>query len=360
MLRITPFLAALAFLFLMSPPALAQGEGDSSDDEPAEESDEQDTTPVDEAAETATEAAEEDVETATDAAEEAAETATDAAETTTDAAEEAAGTATEAAEAGEAAAATVAGAAAGCPEEPAEEEAEEGEPRPEVHLTAEAGAIWLTGNTKSITASGAVNFSVAHKMNKFGLVAGGAYGRGVVEGGTDEWVVTATRVFGDARYDRFLVPDLNSIYVMAGAFHDPFAGFDLRFQAGAGYAHQLVKTDVHALALEGGFNYTRDEYIDGVVPNSQNFAGGRVFAGYRLTPTASFGFGQSVEALLGGTDNVDDVFDGRLLSNTEITANISKIFGIKLGFLVNWDFRPPEGFAPVDTTASVTLVATLL
>lgn len=356
MLRTNLFLMLMGMLILTAPAALAQTDGDEGSETDSDEgSSEDESTP----AETATEAAGTAAETAEETAADAAETAADAVETATDAvdtATDAVDTATEAAaevvdEVPEAAEATPA-------EAPAEEEAED---KPEVHLTAEAGAVWLAGNTKSITANGGVNFSIAHKMNRFGLVFGGAYGRGVVAGdATNTWLETAKRVYGDARYDRFLIQDVNSIYVTAGAAHDPFAGLDLRFTAGAGYAHQLVKTDVHNLALEGGFNFTRDEYVDGVDPNAQNFAGGRVFVGYRLTPTESFGFGQSLEALIGGTDNTDAPFDGRLLSNTEITAQISKIFGIKLGFLVNWDFQPPEGFAPVDTTASVTLVATLL
>ena len=298
---------------------------------------------AEEAVEATTEGAEEAAEATTEAAEEAVEAATEAAES----AEEAAEAATEAAESAEEAA-----------DVPAEEEAEA---KPEIHLVAEAGALWLTGNTKSITANGVVNFSIAHKMNRFGLLFGGAYGRGVVaDDPTNTWLVTATRVYGDLRYDRFFIQDVNSIYVTAGGSHDPFAGLDYRITAGGGYAHQLVKTDMHNLAVEGGFNWTRDDYVDGVDPTGQNFIGGRAFVGYRLTPSASFGFGQSIEGLFGGTDNQDAPFDGRLLSNTEITAQISKIFGLKLGFLVNWDFAPPEGFAPVDTTGSVTLVATLL
>ena len=79
-----------------------------------------------------------------------------------------------------------------------------------------------------------------------------------------------------------------------------------------------------------------------------------------MTPSATFGFSQSVEGLFGGTDNGDARFDGRLVSATAITANISKIFALKVGFDLAWDFAPPAGFEPVDTVTSVTLVATLM
>jgi putative salt-induced outer membrane protein YdiY len=342
-------LQAFALLLLLAPAVHAGDEDEGSDEKTAEEKAEKAGKTAEEAGKTAEEKAEKAGEAVEEAAEEATEAATEAAEEATEAVEEAVD------EAPETAVEAVTEAAE------AVEEAEEAESKPEVTLSAEAGGLWLAGNTKSLTVSGGVNFGVAHGKNKFSLLAGGAYGRGVVAGdATNTWLVTATRVFGDARYDRFLIQDLNSIYVAAGAFHDPFAGFDLRFQGNLGYSHLLVATDIHKLALEGGVNYTRDEYVDGVDPNAQNFVGGRVFVGYKLTPTDSFGFGQSVEALVGGTDNVDARFDGRLLSTTEVTAQVSKVFGIKLGFLLNWDFEPPEGFAPVDTTTSVTLVATIL
>ena len=94
--------------------------------------------------------------------------------------------------------------------------------------------------------------------------------------------------------------------------------------------------------------------------------GGRLFAGYTLTPNEAFGFYLNVETLLGGADNVDGTFDGRLILDTGITANISKIFSIKLGFGMNFDYVPPDvdgvegpDVRPIDTTTMFTIVATL-
>jgi len=149
------------------------------------------------------------------------------------------------------------------PASSAEEAPAEEEPKTEVSLVAEAGLIWLAGNTQSITANGQVAFGIQRDGNRFSLNFGGAYGRSLVS--TDvvdadgtvirtdtEWVDTAKRVFGDARYDRFLVPDLNSIYVSGGAAHDPLAGLRFRAQGNAGYSHLLVNTDMHRFAAEAG------------------------------------------------------------------------------------------------------------
>ncbi len=244
-------------------------------------------------------------------------------------------------------------------EEPAAEgEAEEEEPKPEYSLVGEAGAVWLAGNTQSITANGRVAFGVLHARNRFGLEFGGSYGRSVIE---EEWTETARRVFGGVRYDRML-SDVNSIYAGAAGSHDPFAGSLVKIQGNLGYSHLLIQTDNHTLTAEGGFNYTHDEYTGDPVPDpsSQNFVGARLFGSYALDVNGNFGISQSIEALLGGTDNVDARFDGSLAAVTGLTATLTKVLGIKLGFALTWDFVPPEGFKPVDTTTSATFVFTLL
>lgn len=332
-----------------------------------------DATEATEPAEEATEAAEE----ATEAAEGAAEEATEAAE---GAAEEAA---EEAAEVVEEAAAEAPADAAEAAEAVAEDAAAN---KPTISLVAEAGVVWLAGNTQSITANGGVAFGLSVGRHAIGLNVGGNYGRSVIKTEVDEdgdgtidrvdsaWATSATRVFGDLRYDLSIIPDMNSIYAGFGMFHDPFAGYVYRLRGDVGYSHTIVNTGVHNLVGEAGFNYTRELYVDDVTTDAdddvsvrtQNFVGARLFAGYTLTPSDAFGFFVNVETLLGGTDNVDARFDGRLIAETGVTANLSKVFSIKLGFLLNYDFVPPDvdgvegpDVGPLDTTTTATLVATL-
>ena len=316
--------------------------------------------------------AEDAAEDAADAVEDAAEAAEDGAEAPAEAAEEAAV---------EEAAETVAEAAAD-----GEAPADEGKPKPKFSLVAEAGVVWLAGNTQSITANGGIAFGLKAGRHGFKLGFGGNYGRSVVKTEVDEdgdgtiervdseWATTATRVFGTLRYDVSLIPDVNSIYAGFGAFHDPFAGYVVRARGDLGYAHTIVNTPVHNLVGEAGLNYTRDLYVDDplkttdddVATRTQNFLGARVYAGYTLTPNDAFGFFVNAEVLLGGTDNAEARFDGRLTGETGITANLSKVFSIKLGFLVGYDFVPPDldgdgvrDLGPLDTTTTATLVATL-
>lgn len=339
--RITA-LIPFSLLLLLSSAAVAQ-EGDGSEDTSGDESSEE--APAEEAPS----------EDASSEAPAESEPEADAAEAVEEAAE-----ATEEAQAEEAAAEVTEAAAEATAEG---EAAEEEETKPEVDLVAELGAIWLMGNTRSITANGLITFAVSGDGNKFGWNFGGAYGRGVVvdaDGNpSSEWVENARRIFGGARYDRSIIQDVNSVFFAGNALHDTFAGLRLQAAANVGYAHQIVNTEKHSLAAEAGFNYSYDLFLEDADPADQHFAGARVFLGYGLT-LDQFGFGQSIEALFGGRNNLDAPFDGRIISTTSVTANINNILGVKFGFLVNYDIAPPEGFQPVDTTTTLTLVATIM
>jgi putative salt-induced outer membrane protein YdiY len=361
----------LNLALLLAVPGLAgAGEDDegTADEAPADEAP-ADEAPADESGDEAGEATTEGAEQATEAVEAATEAVEEATEGATEAVEEATEGATEAVEE-----------ATEAVEEPAEvveatEAPEEApaaaEKKPDIDLSAEAGAIWLHGNTKSINANGAVHFGVTHTGNKFSLDFGGSYGRGVVaDSGSDEWVEIAKKVGGALRYDRFLIPDVNSIYVGGGANHDPLAGFLVQARGDVGYSHQLVNTPKHALAVEAGFNYTRDQYLEPPqgIGGGQNFIGARIAGAYALNVNDNFGFTQGVEALLGGRENQDageTGFDGRIVSDTALSGSLATFLSVRFGFKLTYDFVPPvkadgTSFEALDTTTSITLVATFM
>ena len=374
----------LAMLLLVPTAALAGDEDAPADEAPAEGEPTEDA-PADEAppkgsreaAEAARAAGEEGAEEAIEATTEAVEDTTEAVEDTTEAVEgtteavegttEGAEAATDAVDEAVEAAAEVAKATV-----EADAPADAPEPKPKVVLSVEAGALWLAGNSKSISANGAVHFGVTHHKNKFGLDFAGAYGSGAVaDSGSDEWVELAKNVGGALRYDRFLIPDLNSLYASGGALHDPLAGFLVQARGDLGYSHQLLKNDKHSLVAEGGFNYSRDQYLpiaEGGPGGGQNFLGGRVAGAYALNVNDVFGFTQSLEALLGGRQNQDageEGFDGKITSMTGLSGTLSKVFSVKVGFKLGYDFVPPvkadgTSYEALDTAASITLVATIM
>ena len=361
-------------------PATAFAQGDESSDEGEEAPP---TKPAKKAADEAAEAVDE----AAEAVDEAAEAVDEAAEAVDGAAADQAAGAVDEAAADQTAEAAEAVDAPAVEDASAEPESALADPKKfKVSLVAEAGVVWLAGNTQSITANGGMAFGLANARHAFGLKLGGNYGRSVIKEEIDEngdgtidvvndkWATTATRIFGDVRYDLSLIPTVNSIYAGVGAFHDPFGGYVYRMRGDVGYSHHIVNTPVHSVRGEAGFNYTRELYVDDatittddeVSFRTQNFVGARLFAGYKLTPSEAFGFFLNVEALLGGTDNADARFDGRLGASTGIMANLSKVFSIKLGFAMDYDFVPPDldgipgpDVKALDTTTTATLVATL-
>jgi putative salt-induced outer membrane protein YdiY len=230
---------------------------------------------------------------------------------------------------------------------------EEGSKKPTVSLVAELGAVWLWGNTRSITVNGNLAFGIRGGRHQLTANVAGNYGRALV---ADVWSTSATKIAGGLRYDLFAT-DKGSIYVLGGAFHDPFAGMRVRGDAGAGWAQRLVETEKHKLVLEGGFQYAHEEYVLAVAPPRKNFWGARVFLGYALKINETLLFSEDLEALAGGTDDAAARFDGQLKSKTGLSVGISKALSLRFGFDLLWDFIPPEGFQPVDTTTSFTLVA---
>jgi len=359
----------LSALLMTAPLAYAEEEGDSD-----EESGEESTNPKDAVREAAEGAAEDAAAAAVnpkdavlDAAAEAA--AADAAAVEAAAAEAAATEA--AAAAAEAAAADAAAVEAAAAEAEAAEEAK----KAEVTLRAEAGFLGLFGNVESLSVNGLVHFGIQGGRHGFKLNVGGVGGQTKTvlvdeDGdptGESKWIESARRFFGDARYDLTLVPDVNSIYVGGGAFHDQYAGYVLRARGDAGYAHQLFSDDRHKLAAEAGFNFTHERYVDDGDPLTAtiaNFIGARLFADYSLNLNDAFGFTLTEEFLIGGTDNVDSDDpaqpDGRSITTVGLTGNISKVFSIKAGYQLAVDIVPPPGFKPIDHTVTFNLVANIL
>jgi putative salt-induced outer membrane protein YdiY len=242
----------------------------------------------------------------------------------------------------------------------------EGEPTPEVDssedkakvsLLAEAGFVWLAGNTQQITANGLLKFGLVKGKNTFGAKLGADYGRAVVE---TDWATTATKFSAELRYDRSFT-DLVGLYVLAGFMQDRFAGYDYALNASVGPVFALVATDRHSLKGEVGATYIFEDYIDGVDPNRQQVYGGRGFLGYALKLSETASITEDLEVLLGGTDNQDAPFDGRLLSTTGLSATLAKGLSVKLGFGLIYDFVTPDPtIKQLDTKTSVTLVSTLL
>ncbi len=240
---------------------------------------------------------------------------------------------------------------------------------PETKLSAEFGTSFATGNAIFYTVAGSVAASHEWDRNKVGAIGGINLGAAKADTDGDGLLSTAERsaayaqnvkrYFAEGRYDRFL-SDHDSLYVLAGAFQDPFAGYDLRSHEQLGYSRRLVKNDDTEVKAELGFdwaqeNYTAEAVAGGSVPYQDVFAG-RIL----LSVTHKFNDNVSVSDTFEYYQNVVDFNDVRILNSAALSAAINGKLALKLSHNLIFDNVPVEGFVPLDQTTMATLVATIL
>lgn len=229
----------------------------------------------------------------------------------------------------------------------------------------EFGGVYAAGNSESYALSGAANASAKWRNNKFSML--GAINRGSSRVDVDgdgridateraaPMVKNVERYSIQGRYDRFLSAK-DSLYVLAGAYSDQFAGFDLRSHQQLGYSRTLVASESTSLVAELGFDYAQENYVAGIDPNYADVFAARLMIGLAHKFNENVSFTDTVEAY----ENVMDPNDLRLLNTATLSASLSNRLALKLSHSLIFDNVPVEGFRKLDHTSMVTLVATLL
>ncbi|HHO53051.1 MAG TPA: DUF481 domain-containing protein [Deltaproteobacteria bacterium] len=246
-------------------------------------------------------------------------------------------------------------------EAPPEEVPEEAE----THLSAELGGVATSGNAMFYAINGGTSVSRKWDRNKLAGVAGINIGSAVpdtnADGLIDEaerdlgYLANARRLFAEARYDRFL-SDRDSLYVLGGAFHDIFAGYDLRSHEQLGYSRLLVDTEDTEVRTELGFDYAQEFYVAGVDPRYHNVFAGRLLLGLNHAFNESVGLSDTFEVY----ENVLQPQDVRILNTASFSSALGSSLSLKLSHALIFDNVPVEGFGPLDQTTTVTVVATIL
>lgn len=240
--------------------------------------------------------------------------------------------------------------------------------KPEAHLTAEFGGALTTGNSEFYMLTAGLNASYKWQRSKIGLIGGAVVGSSRVDSDgnstlSDEeraapMVPSAKRFFGDLRYDFFL-SDRDSVYILLGAFHDPFAGYDLRTHEQIGYSRVLIKSDSTSLVGEIGIDFAQENYKvgdDGVDPETKNIIAGRVMVGITHKFSEGVGFEDTFELY----EAVPEFADLRMLNTASIVAALGSKLSLKLSHSFIFDNVPVEGFQKFDQTMNITLVASIL
>ncbi len=235
----------------------------------------------------------------------------------------------------------------------------------EATLSAELGGSLTTGNTQFYNISAGIVGGYKAGKNKIGFSASALYGESIVDalgdGVVDDddravgYQVTAQRVLGDLRYDRFLGEKISG-YFLVGALRDKFAGYDLRTHEQIGISYLFVKNDTTSLVGEFGFDWAQENFIEGVDPNYQDVFAARIMGGFSHNFNENVGFSDTLEVF----PNVVDLEDIRLLNQAAISAKLSDIFSLRFSHDLTFDNQPVEGFRPLDQTVRATIVASIL
>ena len=259
--------------------------------------------------------------------------------------------------------------------------------KPETHLTANAGGNFTSGNAESVTFNAGVDVSHKWKRNQVEVVGGAALGFGATDVNADGFLASDERCIGvqgkecdataerysvDARYDRF-ISEKSSLYLLGGAFHDKFAGFELRTHGQLGYAFRPIENTSSHLKVEAGIDFANEQYVEGVVPASANLIAAQVAANFEHTFNESVGFKDSLtvyEPILTqpeGSPFAPHLTDIRIGNVATISAKMSDKLSLSVSDTLAWRNEPiaaPEGIdetrARLDNTLSVALVASLL
>lgn len=259
--------------------------------------------------------------------------------------------------------------------------------KPVTHLSAALGGTLTTGNAESLAVNAGITAEHKWDKNAVGLVGGAAVGKGAVDANADGFLTDAERCIGvkgrecadtaeryalDLRYDRY-VSEKSSVYVLAGALHDKFAGFELRSHAQLGVAEHVVSTDTTRIKVEAGADFANEAYVPGVVPASTRLLAVQIEAdaAYQFNPNVGFSDAVTVyEPVLtqpDGTPFAPHFTDVRVTNVATLNAKMTDKLSISVVDTLGWrnePVAPPVGVkgerAHVDNTATIALVAALL
>ena len=183
--------------------------------------------------------------------------------------------------------------------------------------------------------------------------------------GIERRQVTSTNNWlSKARYDRFFTTN-NSGYASALAGADPIAGKSFAGGGQVGYSRQLVKTDVHLVVSEIGYDSSYQRYVE--QPDAEldpvSIHSARLFVGETMKVSSSSGASASVEALFNlnregkaldaqtGVAGVGAFKDTRIVGKLGLTTTVLARLSVGFGFMLRYDQNPPPRPIPSGTPA---------
>lgn len=206
---------------------------------------------------------------------------------------------------------------------------------PPSEFSADLGFVSITGNTSVTTLSLGEKWIRRMARWEFKQDIGAVYGK-------TEGTETSNLWKASLRGDYGLGANL-ALYARTAFDRNKFAGVKSRFAEGLGLVAKIAATDINQLNVEGGFELTQQNNLDGT---SDSFASLRGATTWKRMFSANAYFFQGIEFL----PNLDEGEDYRVNSETTVVAPLSSHVAMKASYLVRFDNLPSlnaAGTAPL-------------
>lgn len=196
---------------------------------------------------------------------------------------------------------------------------------PPSEFSADLGFVSVSGNTSVTTLS--VGEKWVRRLARWEF----KQDLGVIYGTTDG-TETSNLLKASVRGDYGLGANL-ALYARTAFDRNKFAGVKSRFAEGLGLVAKLAATDINQLNVEGGFELTQQDNLDGT---SGSFSSLRGATSWKHMFSANAYFFQGLEFL----PNLDDGEDYRINSETTVVAPLSSHVAMKASYQVRFDNLP--------------------
>ena len=215
-------------------------------------------------------------------------------------------------------------------------------PPPKREGTAEFAFVGTTGNasTQTIGLSGSVTF----RPDRWVITNKAAF----VRNESDD-ALTAESFAYLFRAERLLTDRL-AVFGEYAYFRDEFAGVLHRNGLVGGLSYKVVDTARQLFFVDGGFGYLNEQRLVGPDISTATYAWG---AGYRIKISGTAEFSDDFRF----TGGFDDGGNWRIYENAALTARLTSLFSLKVGYTVRYEHEPVPGFKNTDTTTAIALVA---
>jgi putative salt-induced outer membrane protein len=206
-------------------------------------------------------------------------------------------------------------------------------PAPTTAVTADLGLVSATGNTRLQTLN--IGDKVVRTDGKWALTQVAAY----VYGETNR-LASANQLRGAVRSDYSFE---RRVSAFAGASYERnrFAGFTRRTDEILGLSWKALAESRDSLSLDGGGVLTQEADVDGT---SKSFPAARLAAAYKHAFTKASYFQQLGEYV----PNLKSSGEYRVNTESAIVAPLSAHAGIKVGYVVRFNSKPPASFGTTD------------